>query len=232
MNQKQEDEIGKGYLHSLSPTCTCIELGSILLGTSTLNTNNTCCCCYSVAKSCLTLCDPMNFRHSRLPFFTMSRSLLTFTSIESVMLSNHLIISHPFLLLPSILPSIRVFSNESAFHIRWPKYQSFSISPSSEYSGLISFRIDQFDLLALQGTLKSLLQHHSLKASILRPSAVFIVHLSHLYMTTGKTIALTTQTLVSKVMSLLFNTLPKFMITFLPRSKHLLISWLQSPSSV
>ena len=162
MTWKQEEEIGKGYLHSLSPKCTCIELGSILLGTSTPNTNSTSCCCYSVAMSCLTLCDPMNFRHSRLPSFTMSWSLLTLTSIESVMLSGH-----PFLLLPSILPNIRVFSNESAFRIRWPKYWSFSISPSHEYSGLISFKIDWLDLLAVQGNLKSLLQHQRLKASIL-----------------------------------------------------------------
>ena len=144
-------------MHGLSPKCKCIELESISLGTSTLNTNYTCCCCYSVAKSCLTLCDPMNFRHSRLPSVTMSQSLLTFTSIESVMLSNHLIVSHPFLLLPSILPSISIFSNESAFHIRWPKYWSFSTSSFSEYLGLTSFKIDWLYLLAVQGTLKSLL---------------------------------------------------------------------------
>ena len=145
-------------------------------------------------------------------------------SLESVMLSNHLIVCHPLLLLPSIFPSIGVFSNESVLHIRWPKYWSFSfsISPSNEYSGLISFRMDWFDLLAVQGTLKSLLQHHSSKVSILWRSAFFIVILSHLYMTTGKTIA-------SLVMSLLFNMLSRLVITFLPRSKHLLISWLQSP---
>ena len=155
-------------------------------------------------------------------------------SIESVMPSNHLILCHALLLLPSIFPNIRVFSSESALHIRWPKYWSFSfsISPSNEYSGLISFRIDCLDLLAIQGPLKSLLQHHSSKASILQRSAFFIVQLSHPYMTTGKSIALTRQTFVSKVMSLLFNMLSRLVITFLPRSKHLLISWLQSPSAV
>ena len=148
--------------------------------------------------------------------------------------SNHLILCYPLLLLPSIFPSIRVFSNESGLHIRWPKYWSFSfsISPSNEYSGLISFRIDWLDLLAVQGTLKSLLQYHSSKASILQSSAFFIVQLLHPYMTTGKTIALTRQTFVSKVMSLLFKMLSRLVITFLPRSKHLLISWLQSPSAV
>ena len=148
------------------------------------------------------------------------------------MLSNYLILCHPFLLLPSIFPSIRVFSNKSVLCIRWPKYWSFSFSirPSSEYSGLISFRMDWLDLLAVQGTLKSLLQHHSSKASILWRSAFFIVQLSHPYMTTGKTIALTRQTFVIKVMSLLFNML--LVIAFLPRSKRLLISWLQSPSAV
>ena len=152
-------------------------------------------------------------------------------SIESVMLSNHLILCHPLLLLPSIFPSIRVFSHESVLRIRWPKYWSFtfSISPSNEYSGLISFRMDWLDLLAAQGTLKSLLQHHSSEASILQHSAFFIVQLSHPYMTTGKTIALTRQTFVGKVcLCCLFNMLPRFVIAFLPRSKHLLISWLQS----
>ena len=147
---------------------------------------------------------------------------------------NHLILCQPLLLPPSIFPSIRVFSNESALCIRWPKYWSFSfsISPSSEYSGLIYFRIDCLDLLAVQETLKSFLQHHSSKASILQCSAFFIVQLSHPYMTTGKTIALTRQTFVGKVMSLLFNMLTRLVIAFLPRSKHLLISWLQSPSAV
>ena len=146
--------------------------------------------------------------------------------------SNHLILCHPFLLLPSIFPSIRVFSNESALRIRWPKYSSFSISPSNEYSGLIFFRFDWFNLLAVQGMLKSLLQHHSSKASILQHSAFFTVQLSHPYTTTGKTIALTRWTLVGKVMSLLLNMLSRLVITFLPRSKHLLISWLQPPSAV
>ena len=133
---------------------------------------------------------------------------------------NHLTLCHPFSSRPSIFPSIRVFSNESIFHIRWPKYWSFSISPSNEYSGLISFRIDWLDLLAVQQTLKSLLQHHSSKASILQCSAFFTVQLSHPYMTTGKTIALTRGTFVGKVMSLLFNTLSRLVITFLPRSKR------------
>ena len=148
--------------------------------------------------------------------------------------SNYLILCHLLLLLPSVFPSIRVFSNESALHIRWPNYWnfSFSISPSNEYSGLISFRIDWFDILAVQGTLKSLFQHHGSEASILRGSAFFIVQLSHPYMTTGKTVALTRQTFVGKVMSLLFNMLSRFVIGFLPRSKCLLISWLQSPSAV
>ena len=148
--------------------------------------------------------------------------------------SNHLIICLPLLLLPSIFPSIRVFSNESALHIRWPKYWSFSfsISPSNEYSGLISFRTDWLDFLAVQGTLKSLLQHHSSKGSILRCSAFFIIQLSHLYMTTGKTIALTIWTFVGKAMSLVFNTLSRFVIAFLPRSKRLLLLRLQSLSAV
>ena len=148
--------------------------------------------------------------------------------------SNHLILCHPLLLLPSVFPSIRVFSDESALRISWTKYWSisFNISPSNEYSGLISFRMDWLDLLVVQGTLKSLLQHHSSKASIFRHSAFSIVQLSHPYMTTGKTRALTRQTFVGKVMSLLFNMLSKLAINFLLRSKHLLISWLQSPSAV
>jgi len=161
-----------------------------------------------------------------------SRSLLKLISI--VMPSNNLILCRPLLLLSSIFPSIRVFSNESVLRIRWPKYWSFSfsISPSNEYSGLISFRMDWFDLLEVQGTLKSLLQHHSSKASILWCSAFLMVHLSHTYMTTGKTIALTRQTFFGKIMSLLFNMLSQLVITFLLRSKSLLISWLQSPSTV
>ena len=155
-------------------------------------------------------------------------------SIESVMPSNHLILCCPLFLLPSIFPSIRVFSKESVIRIRWPKYWSFSfsISPSSEYLGLISFRMDWLDLLAVQGTLKSLLQHHSSKASIFWRSAFFIVQLSHPYMTTGKNCSFTRWTFVDKIMSLLYNMLSRFDIAFLPRSKRLLISWLQSPSAV
>ena len=155
-------------------------------------------------------------------------------SIESVMPSNHLILCCPLLLLPSIFPSIRVFSNESALHIRWPKYWSFSfnISPSIEHPGLISFRMEWLDLLAVQLTLMSLLQHHTSKASILQHSAFFIVPLSCPYVTTGKTIALTRWTFAGRVVSLLFNMLSRLVIAFLPRSKHLLISWLQSPSEI
>ena len=154
-------------------------------------------------------------------------------SIESVMPSNRLILCRP-LLLPMIFPSIRVFSNESVLCIRWPKYwgSSFSITTSNEYSGLISFKMDWLDLLAVQGTLKSFLQHHSSEASVLQHSVFFILQLSHAYMTTGKTIPLTRRTFVGKVMSLLFNMLSRLVIGFLPRSKHLLISWLQSPSAV
>ena len=155
-------------------------------------------------------------------------------SIESVMPSNHLVLCRPLFLLPSIFPNIRVFSNESALHIRWPKYWrfSFNISPSNEHPGLISFRMDWLNLLAVQGTLKSLLQHHSSKAPILWHSAFFIVQLSHPYMTIGKTIALTRRTFVGKVRSLLFNMLSRLVIAFLPRSNCLLISWPQSPSAV
>ena len=165
---------------------------------------------------------------------TNSRSLFKLMSIELVMPSNHLIFCHPFLFLPSIFPSISIFSSESVRHIRWPSYWSFSFSnsPSNEYSGLISFRIECFDLLAVHGTLKTLLQHQSSKASILWHSAFFMVQISHPYMTTGKTIALTSQTFVSKVMSLLFNMLSRLVIAFLPRSKRLFISWLKSPSAV
>ena len=164
---------------------------------------------------------------------THSQSLLKVMSIESVISSNHLILCHP-LLLPSIFPSIRVFSNESALCIRWLRYWSFSfnISPTNEHPRLISFRIGWLNCFTLQGTLKSLLQHHSSKASILQHSAFFIVQLSYPYMTTGKTIALTRWTFVDKVMSLLLNMLSRLVITFLPRSKRLLISWLQSPSAV
>ena len=163
---------------------------------------------------------------------TNSRSSLRLTSIELVMPFSHLILCHPLLLLPPIPPSIRVFSNESTLHMRWPRSFSFSIIPSKEIPGLISFRVDWLDLLAVQGTLKSLLQHHSSKASILRRSAFFTVHLSHPYLTTGKTITLTRRTFVGKVMSLHWNILSRLVITFIPRSKRLLISLLQSPSAV
>ena len=166
------------------------------------------------------------------PSFTISWSLLKLMSIEWVMPSNHLILCHPLLLLPSIFPSIRVFSNESALHIRWPKYWNFSISSSSEYLGLISLRIDWFDLLAVQGTVKNLLQHHNSKTSIRWCSSFFMVQLMYPYMTTGKIIALTIWTIVGKVMSLLFKMLSRLVIAFLTRSKCLLISWLQSPSAV
>ena len=164
--------------------------------------------------------------------FAISLSLLKLMSIESVMLCNDIILCHPLLLLTFIFPRIRIISNESVLRIRWPMYWSFSISLSNEYLRLISFRIDWFDLLAVQGTLKSLLQHHSSKESILWCSAFFTVQLSHQYMTAGKTTALTTWTFVGKVISLIFNTLSRFIIAFLPRSKHLLISLLQSPYAV
>ena len=188
----------------------------------------------SVTQSCPTLCDPMTVACQASLSITNSQSLLKFMSIQSGMPSNHIILCHPLLLLPSIFPSMRVFSSESVLCIRWPKYWSFSfiVSPFSEYSGLISCRMDWLDLLEVQGTLKSLLQHHSSKASILLCLAFFIVHLSHPYMTTGKTIALTRWTFVEKVMSPLLNMLSRSVITFLPRSKHLLILWLQSSSAV
>ena len=182
----------------------------------------------SISQSCPTLCNPWTATRQTSLSIANSRSLLKLMSIESVMPSNHLILCCPLLLLPSIFPSIRIFSNELLL-FRWPKYSSFSfsISPSNEYSGLISFRMDWLDLLAVQGTLKSHLQHHSSKASVLQHSAFFTVQLSHPYMTTGKTIALTRQTFVDKVMSLLLNMLSRFVIAFLPRSKCLLISRLQ-----
>ena len=174
---------------------------------------------------CPTLCNPTNRSTPGLPVHHQLQSPPKPMSIESVMPSNHLILCYPFLLLPSIFPSIRVFSNESALHIRWPKYWSFNfnISPSNEHPGLISFRMDWLDLLAVQGTLKSLLQHHSSKASVLQHSAFFIIQLSHPYMTTGKAIALTRWIFVDNVISLLFM-LSRLVITFLSRSKHLLIS--------
>ena len=182
----------------------------------------------SVTQLYPTLCNPMDCRISASLSITNSWSLLKLMSITSVMPSNYLILCCPLLLLPLIFPSIRVFSSESVLRIRLPKYWSFSfsISPFNEYSGLISLRIDWFDLLTIQGTLKSLLQHHSSKASILWHSALFIVQLSHPYMTSGKTIALTRRTFVGKVMSLLFNMLSRMVIAFLPWSKHPLISWL------
>ena len=187
----------------------------------------------SVAQSCPTFATPWTAACQASLSITSSQGLLKLMSTESVMPSNHLIPCHPLLLPPSIFPSIRLFSNESVLCIKWPKYWrfSFNISLSNEYSSLISFRISWLDLLAVQGTLKSVLQHHSSKASNLRCSAFFIVQLSHPHMTTGKTIALTRWTFVGKVMSLVFNMLSRLVITFLPRSKCLLISWLQSPSA-
>ena len=178
----------------------------------------------SVVQSCLTLCDPMDCSTQAYLSITNSWSLPKLMFTESVMSPNHLILCHLLLLPPSIFPSIRVFSNELVLHIRWPKYCSFSFSIRPSNSGLISFRMDWLDLLAVQGTLKSLLQHHSSKASILRCSAFFIVQLTHPYMTTGKTITLTRWTFVGKVMSLLINMPSRLVITFLPRSKRLLIS--------
>jgi len=188
----------------------------------------------SVAQSCLTLCDPMN---CSTPGFPVHHQLQEFTQTHIDWVGNAIQPSHPLsspLLLPSIFPNIRVFSHETVLRFKWPKYWSFSfsISPSNDYSRLISFRMDWLDLLAVQGILKSLLQNHSSKASMLRHSAFCIVQLSHPYMTTAKTIALTRQTIVGKVTSLLFNMLSRLVKAFLPRSKHLLISWLQSPSTV
>ena len=188
---------------------------------------------FSIVQLKTELATPWTAARQASLSFTTSQSLLKLVSIELMMPSSHLVLCCPLLLLPSVFPSVRVFSNELALHIWSPKYWSFSssINLSNEFSGLISFRIDWFDLLAVQGTLKSLLQHHSSKASILQCSA-FIVQLSHPYMTTGKAIALTMWTFVDKVLSLLFNTLSRFVIVFLLRSKGLLISWLQSPSAV
>ena len=181
-------------------------------------------CCFSVSESCLTLCNPMDYSTPGSSDLSVSWSLPKLMSIELVMPLNYLILCCPPFLLPSILSSIRGFSSELSLHIRWPNYWSshFSISPSNEYSGFISFRIDWLDLLAVQGTLKRLLQHHSSKASVLQHSALFRAQLSYLYMTTGKIIALIRQTFVSKVMSLVFNMLSRFVIAFLPRRKCLL----------
>ena len=188
----------------------------------------------SVAQLCLILCDPTDSRMPSLPVFPMHGVYSNSCPLSWWCHPTHLILCHSLLLLTSIFPSIRVFLNQSVLRIRWLKdwHFSFSINPSSEYSGLISFRMDRLDLLAVQGTLKSLLQHHSSKASNLWRSAFFTVQLSHWYMTTGKTIALTRWTFAGKVMSLLFNMLSRLVITFLPRSKRLLISCLQSPSAV
>ena len=176
----------------------------------------------------------MDCNTAGFPVYHNSQSLLKLMSIESVMPSNYHVLCHPLLLLTSIFSSIRVFSNKSILRIKWPEYWSFScsISPSSEYSGLISFRMDWLDLLAVQGTLKSLLQHHSSKASIFQHSTFFIAQLSHPYMTPGKAVALSIWTFVGKVISLLFNVMSRLVIAFLSRSKHLLTSWLQSPSAV
>ena len=191
-------------------------------------------CCCSVIKLCPTFATLWTAAGQASLSFTISQTLLRLMSIEMVMLFNHLILCRPILLLPSIFPSTKIFSNESLLRIRWPKFWSFSFSigPSNEYSGLISFRIDWFDLLAVQGTLKSLLLHHNSETLILQCSAFIMVQLSHPYMTTGKTIALTRWTFVGKVMSLLFNMLSSCVTVFLPSSKCLSISWLQPPSAV
>ena len=190
--------------------------------------------CSVQSLSCVDFANPWTAACRASLSITNSWSLLKLMSIEQMMPSKHLTLYRPLLLLPSIFPSIRVFSKESVLGIRWPKYWSFSfrISTSNEYSGLISFRMDWLDLLTVQVTFRSLLQYYSLKASILWCSAFFIAQLSRPPMTIGKTIALTRQICVGKVMSLLFNMLSRLVITFLPRSKHLLISWLQSPSAV
>ena len=202
----------------------CLSLKCLLYFVSSASCSSSC----SVSQLCPTLCNPRTAARQASLFFTTSKNLLKLMSVVSMMPSNHLILCLPLLLPPSTFPSIRVFSNESARRISGQSF-SFSISPSNEYSGLISFRIDWFDLLAVQGTLMSLLQHHSSKASMLWCSAFFMVQLSHPYMTTGKTIALTVHTFVHKVMSRLFYMLSRFVMAFLPRSKCLLIAWLQSP---
>ena len=206
------------------------KFSTFLIGFSPINSTVTSTICKFVVQSlsCVLLFDPMDCSTAGSSVLHYLLDLLTCMFIESVILSNHLIVCHSVLLLPSIIPRIRVFSKESALRIKWWKHWSFSfsISPSNEYLGFISFRIDWFDLLAVQGTLKSLIQHHDSKASILQCSA-FMVQLSHPYMTAGKTTALTIWTFVSKVMSLDFNMPPRLVIAFLPRSKYLLISWLQ-----
>ena len=189
-------------------------------------------CCFQSLSHVQLFVTPWTAARQASLSFTISWSSLKLISIELVMPSNHQILCCSLLFLPSIFPSIKVFSNESALWIRWPKYWGFSFNPSNEYSGLISFRIDWFDLLAVQGTLKSLLQYHSSKASVLLHSIFFMVQLSYPYMTTRKTIALNIQIFVGKTLSLLFNILSKLVIAFLPRNMRLLISWLQSPSAV
>ena len=224
------------HTHGSFLTWTVGKVFSTTLSGSRISLFSVFCCFCSVTQSCTTLCDSHKLRHTRVPCSSpSSQSLIKLMSIGSVMPSNHLILCCHLPLLPLIFTSIRVFSNDSFLHIRWPKYWSFSfsISPANEYSGLISFRMDWFDLLAVQGTLTSLLQYHSSKTSILWHSAFFIiVQLSHAYMTIGKTIALTRWTFVGKVMSLIFNMLSRLVIAFLPRSKCLLISQLQSLSAV
>ena len=199
-----------------------------------MNLNFQCCVQFSSATQSCPIVTPWSLAFQASLSITNSQRPPKPLSIESVMPSSQLIPCRPLLLLPSIFPSIRVFSYQSVLRIRWPKYWnlSFNIIPSNEHPGLTSFRMNWLDLLAVQGTLKSLLQHHSSKASILQCSAFFIVQLSHLYMTNEKTTALTRQTFVDKVNSLLFNMLSRLVITFLPRNKHLLISWLKSPSAV
>ena len=201
METSLETSIARGWIQGEEKAFTKTQTEVIWWGEGAFTLN----CSFLVAKSRLTLCDPWTAGHQASLSFTISWSLFKLVSIELVIPSNHFILCHPLLLLPSVFSSIRVFSNESALHIRRPKYWSFSISSSNEYSELVSFRIDWFNLLAVQWTLRSLLQHHSLKSSVLWHSAFFVVQLSHPYMTTRKTIALTIQTFVGKVMSLLFK---------------------------
>ena len=210
-----------------SRVCSTLISGSRLLSMSSVSS-------VQLLSHVQLFATPWTTAHQTSLSITNYQSLLKLMSFEWVMPANHLILCHPLLLPPSIFPSIRVFSSDSVLHSRWPKCWSFSfnICPSNEYSGMISFRMDWLDLLSVQETLKSLLQHHSSKASVLWHSAFFMVQFSHLHMTTGKSIALTRQTFVGKVMSLLFNMLSRFVIAFLPRSKSLLVSWLQSPSAV
>ena len=228
----------KGWRNSFDKNLPCYSIicipGSFLFWTICCQLNSAQFSSVQLLSRVLLFVTPWIAAHQASLSITNSWSSPKLMSIESVMPSSHLILCHPLFLLPPIPPSIRVFSNESTLCMRWPKYWSFSLSinPSKEHPRLISFRMDWLDLLAVQGTLKSLLQQQSSKASILRCSAFFTVQLSHPYMTTGKTIALIRQTFVGKVMSLLFNMLSRLVITFLPKSKHLLISWLQSPPAV